>query len=227
MRYFIHYFEDGWYHWSESGGTRIGREAKPYVDKVITYRKGDLGSEFVEKYKKHFAHSRGAGYWIWKPKIIQLTLQKMDENDELLYLDTGCEIRADPKPLFELLKEQDIVTFEIDHIDRKWCKRDLFNAMQADQPEILESPQRCTTYILLRKNAKTIAIIDEWAKWAANLHLIDDSPSEQPNYWDFVEHRHDQSIWSILTKQKGYKAYPDPGWPLDKAKIVAASRRVD
>jgi hypothetical protein len=33
-----------------------------------------------------------------------------------------------------------------------------------------------------------------------NYHLIDDTPSKSPNFTEFIEHRHDQSILSLLTK---------------------------
>ena len=34
-------------------------------------------------------------------------------------------------------------------------------------------------------------------------HLLDDSKSVNPNYPGFNEHRHDQSIFSLLTKKHG------------------------
>ena len=41
---------------------------------------------------------------------------------------------------------------------------------------------------------KWIEIID------ADFSLIDDTPSKSPNTPDFIEHRHDQAIFSILCK---------------------------
>jgi hypothetical protein len=228
QRWFIHYFDNGAKRWSDTAGKRIANEAKPYVDHVITYNRADMGEDFLLKRAEHFKMPRGAGYWVWKPRCLQLTLERMQDGDELLYLDTGCEIRSDVGPLFDLLEEQDLVCFEInDQVERKWNKRDLLIALDSDKPEYLDSKQRLTGYCLMRKTPETISVVEECLKFGENLHLIDDSPSITPNYPEFIEHRHDQSIWSLITKKRGYKAYPDPGWPLDKAKIIAASRRQD
>lgn len=43
-------------------------------------------SKFIENNKK------GYGYWLWKPYIIKKTLEKMNDEDILLYLDCGCEL---------------------------------------------------------------------------------------------------------------------------------------
>ena len=37
--------------------------------------------------------------------------------------------------------------------------------------------------------------------YACTYHNIDDTPSIIPNYPNFKEHRHDQSIFSLLTKK--------------------------
>ena len=39
-----------------------------------------------------------------------------------------------------------------------------------------------------------------WYNISLNHHLIDDTPSKSPNFKEFIEHRHDQSIFSLLTK---------------------------
>ena len=48
---------------------------------------------------------------------------------------------------------------------------------------------------------KTIYIVDLWYNTGCNYHMIDDSPSKKPNLSCFREHRHDQSIFSLLTKK--------------------------
>jgi len=224
--WFIHYFDSGAKSWSEQGGTRIAREAAAYFDHVITYRKTDLGCDFLDQHQAHFRHSRGAGYYVWKPRIVQLTLQQMQYNDILLYADTGCELIGSPAPLLQLLDNQDAVPFHLEEDYLKeayWTKNDLFMAMNWTGDKYQQ--QRVGGYFLVRKTQKTIELFDEYLKYASDLHLINDSPSTTPNDPGFKEHRHDQSIWSILTKQYNYTSYPDPGWPLDRSTIIKASRR--
>lgn len=225
--WFIHYYDNAAKSWSEYGGKRIANEARRYFDHVITYRKTDLGEDFIRENAAHFQHKRGAGYWMWKPRVAQITLALMKEGDDLMYADTGCEIRSSPAPLFALLNEQDIACFHLQdfHPDKRWTKRDLSVALNMTSRDVLDSSQRLATFFLLRKNNQTVAFVDEWLMYNKQLHLIDDTPSVEPNDPIFVEHRHDQSIWSLLTKKYGYRARPDISWPPETATIIATSRR--
>ena len=54
--------------------------------------------------------------------------------------------------------------------------------------------------MLLRNNEKTYNFIKLWNNIMTNYHLIDDTPSKSPNFKEFKEHRHDQSILSLLLK---------------------------
>ena len=52
-----------------------------------------------------------------------------------------------------------------------------------------------------------------------NFHLADDTPSQSNNEVGFIEHRHDQSILSLLLKQYGTSVIPleevyRPNWNL-------------
>ena len=48
---------------------------------------------------------------------------------------------------------------------------------------------------------KTRTLVNRWYELCCNYHLIDDSPSIAPNLPEFIEHRHDQAIFSLLTKK--------------------------
>lgn len=234
-RWFCHYFESAAKTYSRKGGHRIAREAKAlknndgsrYFDYVLTYRKKNLGVKWVEKRKEHFKHARGAGYWVWKPRVIQLTLEKMKPGDTLLYADTGCEIRGSLEPLFKLLEKADIVPFELlaPHDEKRWTKGDVFDALNAHQ--LKDTLHRSGTFALFRKSPLSVDFVNKWMHFCSDLHLIDDSLSIAPNYPEFQGHLHDQSIWSLLTKLENIPAYPDIGWPPDKATMIAASRRTD
>jgi len=43
-------------------------------------------------------------------------------------------------------------------------------------------------------------LVNEWYNLSCDYHLIDDSSSVAQNFDCFKEHRHDQSILSLLTK---------------------------
>ena len=51
-------------------------------------------SEYWNKHKNFILntkHKKGHGYYIWKPYLIQKTMNKMNDGDILLYSDAGCE----------------------------------------------------------------------------------------------------------------------------------------
>ncbi len=233
-RWFIHYFENGTRVYSEASGQRIANEARqlrnpdgsPFFDHVITYRKRDLGAEFIETYRDRLNAPRGAGYWVWKPQIVKLTLDRMEMGDELMYGDTGCQIRGSLQSLFDLLAHQHVVPFHLEdcHSDRRWTKMDLLNRLGVNDPAIKDSPQRLSGYFLIRKTVQAMQLIDNFAMLAQDLHLSDDSPSVVPEDPKFTGHRHDQSIWSLITKLSNYQAYPDPGWPVETSTTIAAAR---
>jgi hypothetical protein len=78
---------------------------------------------------------------------------------------------------------------------------DYFHVQNNDN--IINSGQICSGHVILCKCAASVRFVDEWLKIAENLHLIDDSPSRLRNFPEFREHRHDQSIFSLLCKTKG------------------------
>jgi len=46
-------------------------------------------------------------------------------------------------------------------------------------------------------------MVNKWYETCCNYTLIDETPSTIQNHSSFKEHRHDQSVWSIIRKQEG------------------------
>jgi hypothetical protein len=65
----------------------------------------------------------------------------------------------------------------------------------------LNTPQHQGGTILFNICNKTRTLVNEWYELSSDYHNIDDSPSISENLNSFVEHRHDQSIFSLLTKK--------------------------
>jgi hypothetical protein len=147
---------------------------------------------------------RGYGYWLWKPYIIKKTIENLNNGDILLYLDCGCEINTNKRnemiKYFNIIKEEKIIT-SFTFTEKFWNKMDLILHLSANSSEFTETPQRQAGAILLYVCDETRILVDEWYEIACNYNLIDDSPSLTENYEGFKEHRHDQSIFSLLTKK--------------------------
>jgi hypothetical protein len=81
----------------------------------------------------------------------------------------------------------------------------------------VNSEQYVTTAFILRKDSRTERLLDDWAAvWKANLNLINDAVSSYPNFDGFIEHRHDQSAFSLLCKLAGAESlcYLDLEYPV-------------
>jgi hypothetical protein len=98
--------------------------------------------------------------------------------------------------------ESGILSFQMNqHLEQEWTKMDLIRTLGAEP--LMATGQVMACIWLIRKCPRTIALIDRWYAVCCQYRLIDDSPSVAPNHPTFVEHRHDQSVWSILVKQAG------------------------
>jgi hypothetical protein len=163
-------------------------------------------SEFSSKHMNFILQNkRGFGYWVWKPYIIYKKLQQLKEGDILLYLDACCFLNVKGKDKFlemiELVKQNPDgnLFFEYDQIISDWCKMDLIDAL--DAKEVMYKREVMPAVEFITVNIKMITFYKVFYEIACNYHLIDDTPSVAPNSLSFHEHRHDQSIFSILVRK--------------------------
>jgi len=148
---------------------------------------------------------RGYGYWVWKPYIIKETMKKMSDGDILLYLDCGCEVdvveKADLLECIQLVKNDKLVgIFTL--LEKDWNKMDLILKLDANKDIYLNTRQHAAGANLWLVCNETRHLLNEWYDLACDYHNIDDTPSISPNLEDFRQHRHDQSIFSLLTKKR-------------------------
>lgn len=180
-------------------------------DKIIGYTDKDLKKD-DSFWKQHSTfienNKRGYGYWIWKPYIIKKTMESMNDGDCLLYLDCGCEIDISKKDKiidsFQIVKNNYILGTTT-HCDKAWTKMDLIIKLDILNEIELNSPQLQAGALLFFVCDKTRNIVNEWYELACDYHNIDDTPSNEKNFDCFCDHRHDQSIISLLAKK--YKLY--------------------
>ena len=158
-------------------------------------------------------HSRGAGYWLWKPYVILKRLAELPDGDVLCYCDSSYRFLSDARKIAdEWLRDGDIGACHNkpndsawqEHTDRKYTKRDTFELMRVpgDAREHIKcTPQAWAGFVILRKSATSISFVREWLHHAQNAQIITDIHSiTAPEDPKFKENRHDQSIYSILLK---------------------------
>jgi len=190
-------------------GNRLIEQAQQLnvFDNIKLYTDIDLKSDisFWNKHQ-HFIENnkRGYGYWLWKPYLIHKNMENMVNGDILLYLDCGCELDINKKEMmikqFELIKQEYIIgTYACSEI--QWTKMDLFFEMDMLHHPGLNTLQHQAGALLFLVCDKTRKLVKEWYELGCNYHNIDDTPSIRPNLIYFKEHRHDQSIFSLITKK--------------------------
>jgi len=171
---------------------------------IIIFPKSEMDPEFVEKNKGILSLPRGGGYWLWKPYCIVSILDILQEGDVLFYLDSKYYFT---EPFFEwvqqLLEHQDLVVFQNKPNEpvfpmKEWCKMDVLEAYgmkeKAFEQDAIDVWAGC---LLLRKSTTTEAWMKEWLGMCT-YEQISDSPSVSKNSSLFREHRHDQSLLSVL-----------------------------
>lgn len=169
---------------------------------VIEYNPEDIDNDFYIKNKQILDTSRGGGLWLWKPYFILKTLKTMNLNDILFYLDCDMNLIGSIDKYIDYMNGS-IMAFQLEDIrlEKQYTKMDLFIKLGCqDNKEITDTAQLDASHILFKKNDDVIKFIEQWLEISQNYHLISDEPSIEKNFTEFIEHRHDQSIFSCLSK---------------------------
>jgi len=183
-------------------------------DEAISYGSHDIDQEFIQE-NQHILHQpKGAGYWLWKPYFIDKTLKQMNEGDLLFYSDSGAQFIHNIKPLIEPVhNECGLLLFSLEdfHQNKKWTKRDCFVLMGLDNEPYLSAPQISASFIVCLNTSTSRDFVAQWLEHAKDPRIITDEPNTcgLPNYGEFVDHRHDQSILSLLGYKHNISTIPD------------------
>lgn len=199
---------------------RLQEQAEDFdlFDTIHLYSEYDLPASFREDFKGQLhANVRGFGYWVWKPRVILDTLAKMSDGDVLFYVDMGCHLNSRGKEkllaYWQEVKQNDsgFLVSQLEAIRKEcfWTKGDLLDYFQMRGEVEINTPQYQAGILFIRKEPKTVALVQRWLNiFYEDFHLADDTPSRSSNEAGFVEHRHDQSILSLLLKRQGTSAIP-------------------
>lgn len=192
-----------------------------FFDTVTCLDENGLDPAFQREFASHLTFgSRGYGYWCWKPQVCLQLLDTLPDGDVVIYADAGCHIHAEGVPQLALYADAAIrakdgfLVFEQDpgsgltpraphdcHEER-WTKEDLFQflAIPADSP-LRTSNQVVSGIFAFRVGPISRRLFADWLRiYRTDFSLADDTPSVRPCVSTYREHRHDQSIFSLLVK---------------------------
>jgi GR25 family glycosyltransferase involved in LPS biosynthesis len=170
---------------------------------VIEYNPNDIDEEFREKNKQILETVRGGGLWLWKPYFILKTLNTMNENDILVYLDCDMYFISPIDKYIDFMKDKSMMITQIEdvHLEKKYTKMDIFVELKCENnKEITDTAQLTTSPSIWKKTQNTIDFVKLWLEYCQNYHLLSDEPSNAPNFSEFIDNRHDQSLLSSLAK---------------------------
>jgi hypothetical protein len=200
-----------------ASGARFGAtDLRPWTEKMLR------DTPFYSEHKAILDMGRGGGYWLWKPFIIVQTLAEMEEGDCLIYSDSGIEIVADLTPLLNIaVEKRGVMLFSGTGKCREWTKRDCFFYMGADEPVYYEAQMLDASFVVLMKAPYACAFAAEWVAMCRDRRILTDEPNTcgQPNLHGFVDHRHDQSVLSLLARRDNLEIFRHPSQFGNHAKL--------
>jgi hypothetical protein len=173
--------------------------------KIIIFEKNDIDNEFVNKNKSILNCARGGGYWLWKSYIINETLKKINENDIVFYLDSKYCFFEDFVNLYsKYMENNDILVWKNKPNEqvwymKNWCKMDVICKYNMFDKVFNQNAEDCWGgALVIKKTENTIKYIQEWLDMCCIYEDITDTESKFKNNSIFNEHRHDQSLLSII-----------------------------
>lgn len=179
--------------------------SKEIFQEVIQYSPADFDLEFLAKHAQWISENpKGYGFFIWKPYFILKALSKMDKDDILVYGDAGNELLGTKEECISLFNQVNEPSHKLPLLAMKvgwnirWIKSDLYFRMGFNlflPFKIMVEANR----IVIRKNSETMKFVEEWLHFCTiDYRNIDESKSRIPQLPFFVQHRYDQSVFSIL-----------------------------
>lgn len=171
-------------------------------DVVRGYTEADLCDE-----DRSYAESnpRGYGFWRWKPTICLKHYETIEDGDVVLYADAGCVFNSSAKRrLLEYASmaiQHNLVTFRMTHIEKLWTKRELLQEVGCEsRQDILNSGQIEGTAFVFARTPFTGQFLRTWNMLPRKNPILINDETIIPQVPEFREHRHDQSIFSLLAK---------------------------
>lgn len=168
-------------------------------DKVLLFGEGDV--EVLNRGEKGF------GSYAWKPKVIRKALQICRDGDWVVYMDSTISVEKDfwnqlppdlTGPAFFRIGDAE----KKGYTQQRYTKPQCLMAMQTTQQEqdLFQLNAAVQVYV---KGPKSGAFLDEYEKWC-NVEAAISDDSAWPN------HRHDQSILTLLAHRNRIELFPDP-----------------
>jgi hypothetical protein len=172
----------------------------------VGYKREDLIlTDFYRENKDILDLKRGAGYWLWKPYFIYENLKNASTDEIILYMDCAdIFMNGFLNFLRQKINLSEFFLIKGQFVNSSYTKRDCFILMDCDEEKYWNSIQLEAGICAFKKTEKSLNFVSEWLNYAKNRNILtDDSNITKENLNGFIDHRHDQSIISLLSIKYG------------------------
>jgi len=156
-------------------------------------------------------NKRGFGWFAWKPFIIMDALSRLNDGDIVLFTDADTYPIADLSVLYEeCARIGGAMLFEAQGCQTNWyTKRDCFIVMGQNTEEYQIRKAGVARFMLFQKGPwRPYQFLCEWLAYCLNpLAQTFDPSILGPEPDEFIEHRTEQAIMTLLALKYGYKFY--------------------
>jgi hypothetical protein len=136
----------------------------------------------------------------FKPLIIYETLNMIEEGDVILYVDANHIFAKDPDVFVQIAMQKGMMIRNhvwMEYYNKDWTRRDMFVNMGCDEEKYWNGLQMQGNVMGICKCNLSMRFIKEWLDYSLDYNVMFGN-NQYPNFPNFREHRHEQSIMSIL-----------------------------
>ena len=164
---------------------------------------------------------RGHGYWAWKPAVL-VWADVMFPNHQIIYVDAGSHLNIESSTFMyklekwaELSKNQGGLAWQLtNNAEKFWTKMELVKFLKPES-RALESGQVQSGFMMLPPSKKRSILLHDWLNISlSNNGLMINDELQINQIPGFIEHRHDQSIFSLLWKKYEFPLITDESDPI-------------
>jgi len=173
----------------------------------------EIEPDFFQKFNvTENDHSRGFGFYAWKPILAKAALSNFwGEVDGVFYLDAGCEIlptkhtRSRIRNFMFKAESIGAVIFSTGKSELAYTKKSVHALFPNLMPDGKSQQNMSGIWFLSGDIGGLFA--EKWHLHSSEIVNLNDQISDKES-GEFIEHRHDQSIFSLVSKDFGIEPEP-------------------
>jgi hypothetical protein len=149
--------------------------------------------------------------WAFKPLSIWHFMQRCNTGDVVFWVDSNHIFLNSPQKIIEYTFQNQIFTHDHSptyYPNSCWTHRDMFLNMGCDSEKYWNAPQMQVNILCFLVNDFTKQFVEEWKDYACDYNTM--IKNELKNFPCYIDHRHEQSIFSILREKYNLPYAPPP-----------------